>query len=226
MRDGKACTAQGQHCVLACWNMMIPYLCPQLPQRQKDALHELVKTPLVYTNVALRNWQAFAKLGVSRIECPGGYHSGLGLNSKVDIGSYRSSKSPSDPVVLRMERIPCQPGLTEHEQNKAGRAELLRTPFATFERNIREQLTRILGPAGFDAATDIEAITVNRWPHGYAPEFNPLFDPVLPESEQPHVIGRARFGRIAIANSDAGRAAYTDSAIDQASRAVNELLEG
>ena len=38
------------------------------------------------------------------------------------------------------------------------------------------------------------------------------------------IVGRARFGRIAIANSDAGAAAYTDSAIDQAYRAVEELL--
>jgi spermidine dehydrogenase len=69
-------------------------------------------------------------------------------------------------------------------------------------------------------------ITVNRWPHGYAHEFNPLFEPVLPPEQQPNVIGRAKFGRITIANSDAGAAAYTDSAIDQAHRAVAELLSG
>ncbi len=66
---------------------------------------------------------------------------------------------------------------------------------------------------------------MNRWPHGYAPEYNPLFDPELPEAEQPHVVGRAQFGRITIANSDAGGAAYTDSAIDQGHRAVMELLK-
>jgi spermidine dehydrogenase len=65
---------------------------------------------------------------------------------------------------------------------------------------------------------------VNRWPHGYAPEYNPLFDPELLEPERPHVVGRARFGRIAIANSDSGGGAYTDSAIDQGHRAVMELL--
>ena len=122
-----------------------------------------------------------------------------------------------------MVRTPCRPGVPEHEQNKAGRAELLNTPFATFERNIREQLAQILGPGGFDPANDIQALTVNRWPHGYAPEYNPLFDPDVPESERPNVIGRARFGRIAIANSDSGGAAYTDSAIDQAKRAITEL---
>jgi spermidine dehydrogenase len=65
---------------------------------------------------------------------------------------------------------------------------------------------------------------VNRWPHGYAPEYNPLWDPDVPESQRWNVIGRTRFGRITIANSDSGAAAYTDSAIDQASRAVEELL--
>jgi spermidine dehydrogenase len=114
--------------------------------------------------------------------------------------------------------------LPEHEQNKAGRLELLNTPFATMERKIREQLARTLSAGGFDPVQDIEAITVNRWPHGYAPEYNPLFDPELPEAQRPNVIGRARFGRITIANSDSGAAAYTDSAINQAHRAVDELL--
>jgi spermidine dehydrogenase len=127
-----------------------------------------------------------------------------------------------------MTRTPCKPnvGLPEHEQNKAGRAELLATPFATFERNIRDQLARTLAGGGFDPARDIEAITVNRWPHGYAPEYNPLFDPEGPEDQRANVIGRAKFGRIAIANSDAGAAAYTDAAISQADRAVTELLAG
>jgi len=67
------------------------------------------------------------------------------------------------------------------------------------------------------------AITVNRWPHGYAPEYNSLFDPDWPEGEQPWVQGRKPFGKIAIANSDAGASAYTDAAIDQAYRAIQEL---
>lgn len=100
----------------------------------------------------------------------------------------------------------------------------LSTSFETFERNIRDQLGRTLKDRGFDPARDITAITVSRWPHGYAPEYNPLFDPDLPESERPHVVGRAQFGRITIANSDAGGGAYADSAIDQGHRAVMELL--
>jgi len=186
MRAGRAYTARARGAVLAGYNMMIPYLCPELPQVQKDALHSLVKTPLVYTSVALR---------------------------------------PNDPILVHMVRTPCKAGLPEHEQNRAGRAELLGTTFETFERNIRDQLGRALEDGGFDPARDITAITVNRWPHGYAPEYNPLFDPELPEAEQPHVVGRAQFGRITIANSDAGGGAYTDSAINQGHRAVMELLK-
>jgi len=226
IRDNKTFVVRGRNCVLACYNVMVPYLCPELPEKQKAALHQAVKAPLVYTSVALRNWQAFKKLGVSDIYAPGSYHSSLGLNPKVDIGGYTSPSSPEEPILVRMVRVPTSPGLPEHEQNKAGRAELLATPFATFERNIRDQLARTLGAGGFDPARDIEAITVNRWPHGYAAEFNPLFEPVLPPEQRPNVIGRAKFGRITIANSDAGGAAYTDSAIDQAHRAVGELLDG
>jgi len=211
-------------CILASWNMMIPYLCPELPQLQKDALHKVVKTPLVYTSVALRNWKAFHTLGIKSVYAPGGYHTELALNWPVDIGAYASERSPDKPVLLHMTRTPCKPGLPEFDQNRVGRAELLATPFETFEREIRAQLGGLLGSAGFDPAHDITAITVNRWPHGYAPEWNPLWDEPLPLDQQPNVIGRQRFGAIAIANSDAGAAAYTDVAIDQAHRAVGELL--
>jgi spermidine dehydrogenase len=107
---------------------------------------------------------------------------------------------------------------------RTGRRERLQTSFATFEARLREPLGRMLGPQGFDGDAEILAITVKRWPHAYAYEPNTLWDPewASPE-ERPWVVGRKRFGRIAIANSDAA-AAWTDVAIDQAHRAVGELL--
>jgi spermidine dehydrogenase len=224
VRDGRLAAARGKAVVLACWNMVIPHLVPELPERQKEALRSLVKVPLVYTSVALRQWRAFNALGVHDIYAPGAYHSEIRLNETVDIGGYASVRSPDEPILVHMMRAPCSPGLDEREQHRAGRAELLVTDFETFERNIRDQLARTLGPGGFDPAADITAITVNRWPHGYAYEYNPLFDPDWSEHEQPHVIGRTPFGRIAIANADAGAGAYTDSAIDQAWRAIGEVM--
>jgi spermidine dehydrogenase len=224
LRGGKAYTARARGVVLACYNMVIPYLCPELPTPQKEALHALVKGPLVYTSVALANWRAFDALKLHRVYAPGSYHTYFHLNPHVNVGNYKSTTSPQDPILVHMVRTPCQPGLAEHDQNRAGRAEILATSFETFERNIRDQLGRTLKEGGFDPARDITGITVNRWPHGYAPEYNPLFDADVPEDERPHVRGRARFGRIAIANSDAGGGAYTDVAINQGHRAVMELL--
>ncbi len=222
-RGGEVVRVRGRACIMACYNMMIPYICPEMGKPQKDALHYLVKIPLVYTTVALSNWRAFHRLGVNQIYAPGMYHSTMWLNPVVDIGAYKSVRSPDEPVLLRMTRVPCHPGLDERSQHRLGHADLLATPFETFERNIRDQLARTLGPAGFDAAADITAITVNRWPHGYAYEYNYLFDPVWAPGQAPHEIGRKLFGRIAIANSDSGAAAYTDCAIDQAHRAVLEV---
>ena len=210
--------------VMACWNMVVPFLCPELPAEQKEAMHYLVKVPLVYTRVGIRNWTAFQNLGMSGVSSPGMYHSGVNLSTGPEIGGYKASRSPEEPILLTMTRTPCHPGLAAREQHKAGRGELLTTPFETFERNIRDQLARILIGGGFDPARDIEAITVNRWPHGYGYEYNPLFDPEWPPGQAPHEIGRRRFGRIAIANSDSAATAYTDAAINQAYRAVNELI--
>ena len=218
-------SVRGKQCVLACYNGMIPYLCPELPEKQKEALSYLVKAPLVYTHVAIRNWTVFQKIGIHQIEAPGSFHTYVALDFPVSLGEYQFPSKPEEPMVLFMLRTPCKPGLSQREQHRAGRAELMRTAFSAFERNVRDQLGRMLGPSGFDPARDIEGITVNRWAHGYAYGYNSLFDPDWSEEEKPWVIGRKRFGQIAIANSDAAAIAYSDAAIDQAYRAVSELTQ-
>jgi len=222
--QGKAYTVRAGGVVLACWNMMIPYLCEEMPEPQKKALHYGNKVPLVYTTVGIRNWTAFEKLGMQRAFCPGMYHPSLSLDYPTSIGGYKFPTTPQEPMLVRMTRTPCSPGMSARAQQTAGRYDLLSTPYSTFERNIREQLGRVLGGGGFDPARDIAAITVNRWPHGYAYEYNPLWDPDWAPGQSPCEIGRQRFGRITIANSDAAAAAYTDTAMDEAHRAVAELL--
>jgi len=101
---------------------------------------------------------------------------------------------------------------------------MLSETFESIERETRQQLNRMLGKTGFDARRDILGLTVNRWPHGYAYTYDTLADPDLPDAERPHVRGRRTFGRIAIANTDSGAAAFANVAIDQAERAVQECL--
>jgi spermidine dehydrogenase len=204
---------------------MIRHLCPELPTAQREALSLAVKTPIFYTSVLLRDWRAWKKLGIGCASSPGGYYSVAFLDFPVSMGGYQHAQSPDEPVVVHLERFPKG---KDHkapirEQLRAGRYEMFTTPFETIERETRTQLSGMLSSGGFDPARDIEAITVNRWAHGYSSWYSPLFDPEFESDAYPHIIGRKRFGRIAIANSDAGANATIDAAIDQAHRAVAEL---
>jgi spermidine dehydrogenase len=225
VRSGKSYRVKAGACVMACFNAVVPYLCPELPEKQKQALHLSVRKPLAYTSVAIKNWSAFRNLGVSRVNYPGKFiHSSASLDPGASLGDYRRSPTPDDPTVLWLTAAWEKPGLAPRDQFRAGRAELLDISFATFERDIRDQLARSLAAGGFDPARDITGITVNRWAHGYAGAANDLYDPDWSREEVPWVVGRKRLGRIAIANSDAGAICLTQCAFDQANRAVNELL--
>ena len=225
VRSGRLERVRARSCVLACWHGMIPYLCPELPATQREALAYATKVPIVYTNVVLKSWTSFQALRVSQAHCPGSFFTTVSLDLPVRVGSYWPSRRPAEPIVVHMSRTPCKPGRPAREQHRAGRVELATTTFDAFELAVRGQLTRMLGAGGFDAARDVLALTVNRWPHGYAYQYNSLWDPFwIDGGPLPCVTARKPFGRIAIANADAAAYAYTDAAIDQAHRAVGELL--
>jgi spermidine dehydrogenase len=229
VRGGKTYQVRSRAVVMACWNMFIPYLVPDLPAEQKEAMAFGVKGPLVYTSVAVKNWHAFEKLAVARVNAPTMYHTGVELSEAVDLGELHHPQSPDEPVVLHMTRYVMSPGKPRKEQHRIGRADLLTTTFETFERNIRDQLARNLGQGGFDPARDIVAIAVNRWPHGYAYTYNPLYDPLewvyTSSDDRPCVKARRPFGLITIANSDAAASPHTDAAMLEAHRAVQEVLQ-
>jgi spermidine dehydrogenase len=224
VRDGKLHRVQARHVVLACFHMVIPHIMPELPAPQRAALSQNVKTPLVYSSVLIRNWQAWIKLGIHDISAPMSFHNRVKLDFPVSLGGYRHARDPSEPVVVHMVHVPGAPrqGLTAREQFRAGRSQLLGMTFEDFEERIRDDLDRMLGPGGFASARDIAAITVNRWSHGFGYVANSLFDP----DDYDAVLARARrkAGRVTIANSDAGGDAYAHLSIDHAARAVKELL--
>ena len=225
VRDGQAHRVRGGTCVMACYNSVIPYLCPELPEDQKQHLHMAVRRPFVAANVMVRDGRAFERLGVANIHCPGAYFEGVFLDDYSNsFGEYQTAQSSDEPACINLWASPIVPGLPVRDQWRAAREELLTMSFEAFERGIRDQLARALGEGGFDPDRDIEAIFVNRWPHGYAGAGNDLFDPDWGYDEAPWVLGRKRFGRIAIANSDAAASCLTQAAFDQAHRAVQELL--
>jgi spermidine dehydrogenase len=225
VRGGTLHRVEAKHAVLACFHMMIPHIAPELPAEQRAALAQNVKAPIVYTNVLVRNWRAFVNLKVHLISAPMGFHHLVALDFPVSLGGYRHARSPEEPILLHLAHVPGAPnsGLDARAQYRAGQHKLYAMTFADFEARIRDDLDRMLGPGGFSSARDIAAITVNRWPHGYSYVANSLFDP---DDYEERVLKRARqrFGGVAIANTDAGGDAWAHFAIDQAARAVKELL--
>jgi len=228
VQGGQAYRVRARHCVLACFNSIIPSLCPELPEGQREALAIPVKAPMLYTSVALNNWRAWKNLGIGAVIASGSYHPVAMLDFPVSLGGQQFAEGPDDPIVLHMERFVHfnNGGISPRDQRRLGLHELLATPFEAIEHQIREQLSSLLSAGGFDPAKDIAGITVNRWAHGYTDGFEDLGDPWLGgrnDERQPHVRGRKPFGRITIANSDAGGSAMFESAVEQAHRAINEL---
>ena len=228
IQDGKPWRVRGQHVILACYNRVIPHIMPELPDEQREAIAYATKTPLVYINVAVRNWRAMAELGYHSIYIPDSslMHS-FGLDFPVSVGDYAYTTGPDHATVLHGTFAPTAPdqGFTQKQQNRLGQKRILKMSFDDYETQVLRQLEGALAGGGFDAERDIAALTVNRWPHGYAYEYNDLFDP--PEygpGNGPHIKGRAQIGRISIANSDSSAYAYVDGAIDAAHRAVQEQI--
>lgn len=228
VRNGKTEMVRAKHVVMACYNSIIPHICPEFPDEQRAAIDKAIKTPLVYVSIAVTNWRAMANMGCSRIYEPQApLMSSFGLDFPVSIGDYRFATGPDSPTVLHGSYLPTMEidGLSHREMLNEGRRQLLEKSFDDYETLIVSQLERSLRPGGFDAERDIAGITVNRWPHGYAYEYNNLFDSAEFSPENgPHILGRKQVGRISIANSDSSAYAYIDGAIDAADRAVNEQL--
>jgi spermidine dehydrogenase len=223
---GKLKSVEAAHVVLACWHRVIPYIFGELSIDQVEALNDQEKVPLVVANVLIRNWKAFIRLGIRGFIAPSASWQGAAIDFPVSMGRYHFAENPRKPVLLTLVKVPQAPirGLSPRERSRAGRRLLATISFEEMEREIRDLLGRALVEGGFDPALDIEAITIHRWAHGYAREYLRPWDKFWPDGPLPIETARRRVGRVAIANADSGAYPYAHSAIDQAARAVRDLL--
>tara|TARA_B100001057_G_C22214365_1_gene705757 strand:- start:229 stop:495 length:267 start_codon:yes stop_codon:yes gene_type:complete len=88
---------------------------------------------------------------------------------------------------------------------------MLGMSFNDYEHEIRGHLNGMLPEKYFKFDRDVASITVNRWAHGYS------YGNVSKAAIKP-------FGRITIANSDAFGSSLMNRAIEEAWRAVNEMV--
>ncbi|MFI7449873.1 NAD(P)-binding protein [Nonomuraea sp. NPDC049714] len=208
-------TVAAEAVILACWSMVIPYLAPDLPADQREALAAAVRLPLVEAVVRLRDGRAWQRVGVTRTRWTGAYWCTTELDEP-------DGPEGGGPVTARLVAAPCRSELGPAEGAVAGRRALYRTPYRFLEHSARDQLARLLGPGGFDPARDIEGIEIRRWGHGRAAEYCRPWNAFYPDGPFPAEVARRRFGRIAIAGSDTA-VGRTDGAVAAARRAVAEL---
>jgi len=212
INDNKSYQVKGKGVVMACYNMMIPHIVPDLPKNQYAALRKLSKVPLQYTTVGVTNWRAMKEMGIGMAMCPGNIHQVVGMDYPVSMGGYEFTKTPDDPCVLHMRSCPVGEtvGAPRVDQFREARYRMLGLQFKDYEEEIREHLGGMLPKELFDFDKDVKSISINRWGHAYG-------------YGNPGVIGRQRFGRITIANSDSVGSALFQTAAEQAWRAVKEL---
>lgn len=225
MRFDEMTKVRGKHCVLAGFNMLIPFIFKEVPEAQAAALRHNVKRPIVHTKVILSNWEPFIKAGVHEIYSPTRPYSRVKLDYPVDLGGYEFPRDPKKPILVHMVYTPTPFGTgieDGRELSRMGRGVLLGMAYEDHEEMIKTQLKEMLGPYGYDEARDLMAITVNRWSHGYAWEFNSLFDETE-EAEKTKILARTPIGNVTIANSDSEWVPYIHGAVPAAWRAVNEL---
>ncbi|NRA97476.1 MAG: spermidine dehydrogenase, partial [Planctomycetes bacterium] len=205
---------RGRNVVMACYNMMIPHIVSGLPGTQAAALKLQTKSPLQYSTVGLRSWRAMKEMGIGMAMSPGNMHQADLMAFRVRMGCYEYTKTPDDPCVILMISCPYgKVGAPRREQYRDARVMMLLSDFKDYEKEIRTHLTGMLPKKLFDFDRDVESITVNRWAHGYT----------VGGPGDSTKIGRQPFGRITIANCDSAPDADMKTAIDMASRAVNEL---
>ncbi len=209
---------RARNAIYAGYYAMLPYICPDLPEAQRSAVAAGVRAPLVYVTVAMRNWRPWVKRGVQAVNNPTGFYGAVKLDYPVSLGSYQFAKTPDEPILVHLSHTPDPPApIADMAASlRAARAVLYQRPFADFETALRDELTRILGPGGFNADRDIAAITVNRWGHGYAYPLELLPAGTASTARQP-------VGGISLAGSDAAWTAYAHAAIDEAHRAAAEV---
>jgi spermidine dehydrogenase len=224
-RGNKVYRIKARSVVMAggCWTSKL--IVRDLPSSHRQAYDQFYRSPCMMANVALRNWRFLYKLGISGCQWFEGLGSFAAVRKVPTFSTDQKTIGPDSPVVLTLKVLFPHYGKPLQEQGNLGRAQLLSTSFRDYERQIRAQLTEMFSASGFYAARDIAGIVLNRWGHAYGSP-QPGFFFGKDGNPAPRDILRAMpFGRIAFANTDLSGTPDHRTAIGEAHRAANQLLD-
>jgi spermidine dehydrogenase len=188
--------------VMAGGSWTTKHIIGDLPDGHRDAYAQFYRSPCLMANIAVRNWRFLYKLGISGCRWFEGLGNYLSVRKQATVGGMSPSLGPDSPTALTIKVLFAQPGLSIAEQGSRGRAQLLGTSFAQYERAFRQQLGDMFASGGFDPRRDIAGIILNRWGHAYVNPQPGFFFGTNGQPAARDVLRNASHGRIAFANTD------------------------
>jgi spermidine dehydrogenase len=222
LQNGRAYSVRAQAVVMATGGWITKYIVRDLPASHLAAYNDFVHMPVMIANVALRNWRPMYNLGLTSFKWKGDLGSACAIKRPMYVGDFQPPLDPDRPTVISLTYPICPPGADVRTNVKVGRAELYATPFAEYERRIREHFTRLFGAGGFDARKDIGGIILNRWGHAWIVP-TPGFYFGRNGAKAGREIIREPFGRIAFGHSELHGNQHWGPAAAEGSRAFDQI---
>ena len=224
LKGGRLFRVRARAVVMAGGSWTSKHIVRDLPTSHRDAYAQFYRSPCLMANVAVRNWRFLYKMGMTGCRWFEGLGNYLSVRKMATLGGESPTIGPDLPTVLTIKVLFAQPGLPIAEQGSRGRAQLLGTSFAQYERAFREQLGDMFAPGGFDPRRDIAGIILNRWGHAYVNPQPGFFFGTGGKAAPRDVLRERPHGRIAFANTDLAGAMDHRNSIREADRAVKQLL--
>jgi spermidine dehydrogenase len=223
-KDGRVYRTRARAVVMASGGAMTNAVVADLPNGIRAAYGEFQHAPALVVNVALTNWRFLAELGAPCCRWfSGDFGFSCNIRRPMVIGDPPPPMHPDQPTVLTFYMGLHATGSSLAEQVSAGRARLLSTSYADFERLIRTHMVRLFGDHGFDPRRDIAGIVLNRWGHARLAQA-PGFYYGRDGQPSPREVVAAGFGRVAIGHSELNGHQSGTGAMAQGRRAAEQAL--
>ena len=222
--DGKPYTVWARGVVMASASGINRYIIRDAPPEILEAWRHFHYASMLVVNVALTNWRFLYKLGITACRWFSGFGFSANLRRSMIMDGYRPPLDPDKPTVLTLNIPFIEPGRSVEEQGQRSRYELLSTPYADYERKLRQQLAEMFASAGFDPCRDIAGVVLNRWGHAYVvgqPGFHFGRDGKPTAAD----VVRKGYGRIAFGHSELRGHQYWSRGVEEARRAAQQVLE-
>jgi len=223
-KEGQFYKLRAKSAVVAGGSWTAKHILLDLPATHRSAYAQFHRAPCLMANVAVRNWRFLYKLGLTECQWFEGFGNYLTMRKVATFGTGPATINPDTPAVINLKILFPSPGLPLQEQVVRGRMELFSTPFRVYEQRIREQFSALFAGSGFDAKRDIAGIILNRWGHAYLSPQPGFFFGSAGQPAPGEFLRAHPYGHIAFANSDLAGIMDHRMSIQEARRAIDQLL--